>query len=147
MSKFSKLLCVVFSIVYLYLNFFEFGYSVYQGNRSISGSTEYLYDGVSIFNIIIGTIVVLLLLYNLNKNNINSVVDYSKYLIFVSVIEIVFIYTNFTVMSSSLLSSEVGALEGQGYFRTVKPTIFPFIVLGVSILNFLLMKFLPKKNG
>jgi hypothetical protein len=101
----------------------------------------------NIFGLIIGGLVILGLLKSLKDNDSSTTLGMSAFLLFVTVINIVFILIDFTANSSSIISNDVGSVKDMGMEVEAKLSDGAYYTLILSILIWGTCYFKLKKSS
>jgi hypothetical protein len=118
---------VILSLMYGFTCLF-----VHDANIYIAGSNS----GISpnIFGLIIGGLVILGLLKSLKENDPSTTLGMSALLLFVTVVNIIFILIDFTANSSSFISNDVASVKDMGMEVEAKLSDGAYYTLILSIL-------------
>jgi hypothetical protein len=130
MKKFFNILIVLLAITYVILAF-----TVPDAEIYIAG--EFSGNEPNIFGLIVGGFFVLAILSNIWKGNSSNAFSVSKYLVGVTLLNILFVFFDFTANSSSMLSENVSQVRNMGMTVSAELTdeAYYFLIIAVIILG------------
>lgn len=133
-----KILSIITLIAILACAYFLPNYHVHV--QEGWGLKESVGNNKSIFNIVLMTLLIFGIFSYYTKNDLIGVIAFSKLVILTSIVDIIFNFIGFTIETSKIISNT-------GFGKVDKTMPGAYIILILSILNFVIVNIESKKNS